>query len=380
MPLPAGLTTDVIDAPHGARAALCDRVRPLRRSDMPALVTLYVRVFGMPPTGRLDASAYLERLLFGHPWVDEEVPSMVYEDDDGVPAGLIGVIARPMVWRGRPIRLALGHHFMVAPESRGRLAALELMRGFLGGAQDAAVLEACTPWRRLWEALGGSVAVLPGLWWSRVLGPFRYARGLARGMGLPAAGARALNPIVEAGDRLAARMVPALRLAPPQAATSHPLDPDALVEVMTSAPRQSLRGSFDQASAAWLLGQLRGKTQRGELHGIVLRRSSNAIVGWYLYFLKPRGISQVVALQAGRDQLDTVFDHLASHAFARGAGILAGQANREMIGTLSRRHGLMHQPADTWQLVHSRWPDLLQDIHAGDAAFSRLESDWWITY
>lgn len=356
-------------------------VRPVQASDLDGLVALYLHVHGEPPTGGADqARTYLGHLLFGHPWMAKDLPSLVYEDAEGRPAGLLAVVPRPMQQHGESLRLALGHHFMVAPASRSSLAAVELMRTFLAGPQDVSMFEACTPWRRLWEAMGGSVAVIPGLQWSRVLGPCRYGIGLATRKGLPAVGARLLGPIVSAGDRLAARLVPALRLAPSAGFTAHPIDADGCAAVSAWLPRQALHPVLDRGQAAWLLEHLHRKTHRGHLQGMVLRRADGAIAGWYLYYLKPHGVSQVVALQADRGHLDAAFDHLAQHAHTRGAGVLAGQGDREVLGTIGRRHGLIHQRADSWQLVHSRRPDLLHDIHAGDAVMSRLETDWWITY
>lgn len=354
------------------------RVRAITRADLPALVALYVRVFGAPPGGLDAASAYLERLLFDHPWVDGELPSLVFEASDGEPAGLLGVMPRPMLLHGQRLRLAIGHHFMVAPEARAALASVQLMRAFLAGPQDIATLEACTPWRKLWEALGGSVALVPGLRWTSVIGPCRFAVGLATGRWRQAAW---LEGAARLGDRVAARVVPRLR-RPGEACdlTADPLVPDHLTAVHGEASRRATLAALNRSSACWLLDHLAAKTARGRLEGVLLRSKAGVVVGWYLYYAKPRGLSQVVVFDAAPAFGEAAFSHMLAHAHDRGCGALAGQVDRSLLEVVSAAPVWAYQPADSWQLVHGRRPELLSDVHAGRLPLSRLESDWWLSY
>jgi hypothetical protein len=360
------------------RASARGRVRTLERGDLPALVSLYLRVFGPPPSGGAAvATAYLERLLFAHPWPADDLPSLVFEDADGEPAGLLGVVPRPVERRGQRLRLAIGHHFMVAPEARGTLASVQLMRAFLKGPQDIAVLEACTPWRKLWEALGGSVALLPGLKWTCVFAPCRAAVGLVASRWPPAR--RLLGPAA-IGDRLAARVFPRWRPEPAGPLVAHPLDAAALSRARQAIRRSGPRVVLSEAAATWVLDHLAAKTHRGRLVGTMLCQESGEPAGWYLYYLKPLGLSHVVAIEAAADHLETVFAHMVSHARAHGVGALAGQIDKALLGVAGIAAGLIQQPVDSWQLVHALAPDLLNDVHSGHFPLSRLESDWWMTY
>jgi hypothetical protein len=354
------------------------RVRTLQRGDLPALVALYLRVFGPPPDGGVaEATAYLERLLFAHPWHADDLPSLVFEDAGGAPAGLLGVVPRPIERRGRMLRLAIGHHFMVAPEVRGTLASVQLMRAFLKGPQDIAVLEACTPWRKLWEALGGSVALLPGLRWTHVFAPCQAAIGIAASRWHPV---RWLLGPAAVADRLAARVVTRWRPDPPPTLVARPLDGVSLAAATAAVRGSAPRRVFDAAAASWLLDHLAAKTHRGRLIGMALCDQNGDPAGWYLYFLKPLGLSQVVAVDAAPDQLEAVFAHLVAHARAHGAGAIAGQVDKPLLGVAGVAAGVIQQPADSWQLVHALVPELLNDVHSGHFPLSRLESDWWMTY
>lgn len=378
MAIPAVSLRPVERAPATRSAPSRGRVRTLQPSDLPALVALYLRVFGPPPSGgAAEATAYLERLLFAHPWVADDLPSLVFEDAGGEPAGLLGVVPRPVERRGHRLRLAIGHHFMVAPEVRGTLASVQLMRAFLKGPQDIAILEACTPWRKLWEALGGSVALLPGLKWTHVFAPCRAAVGLVASR-WPLA-RRLLRPAALA-DRLAARVSPQWRPEPAAPLVARPLDAVSLSTTGQAIRRTAARAVLDEAAAAWLLDHLAAKTHRGRLVGATLWHESGEPAGWYLYYLKPLGRSHVVAIDAAADHIEAVFAHMVAHARAHGVGALAGQIDKALLGVAAIAAGLIQQPVDSWQLVHALAPDLLNDVHSGHFPLSRLESDWWMTY
>lgn len=378
MAIPAVCLRPAERAAAARPASARGRVRTLERGDLPALVALYLRVFGPPPSGGVaEATAYLERLLFAHPWLADDLPSLVFEDAGGEPAGLLGVVPRPVERRGQRLRLAIGHHFMVAPEVRGTLASVQLMRAFLKGPQDIAVLEACTPWRKLWEALGGSVALLPGLKWTHVFAPCQAAVGLAASRWPPAR--RLLRPAA-IGDRLAARVFPRWRPEPPGPLVARPLDAAALSTAGQAIRRSAPRVVLDEPAAAWLLDHLAAKTHRGRLVGTMLSQESGEPAGWYLYYLKPLGLSHVVAIDAAADHFEAVFAHLVRHARAHGAGVLAGQIDKALLGVAGVAAGVIQQPVDSWQLVHALAPDLLNDVHSGHFPLSRLESDWWMSY
>src|SRR3989442_3339052 len=151
------------------------RVRTCVESDVPRIAELYRRVWTSAADRPLAYSeAYFAEMLFRNACHDDDLPSLVYEDDGGEVVGCLGVMPRRMSIRGRPVRMAISHNFMVAPGSRSSLAGVQLMRAFFAGAQDLSIAESNDTSRRVWEGLGGSTAPIYEMVWTRPLRPGRY--------------------------------------------------------------------------------------------------------------------------------------------------------------------------------------------------------------
>lgn len=357
------------------------RTRPVAESDLPGLAALYVRVFGAPAGGSHAAAAsYLGRLLFESPWPDSELPSLMYEDADGRPAGLLGVVARPMVFRGRPIRVAICHHFMVAPETRTTLASVALTKAALAGPQDLTVAEACAPWRQLWEHIGGTTSLLHGLTWTRALRPAGLAVGALDRRGLPRVCSAALHPVSRIIDRTAARMVPMLSAPGSSPLTAASLDADGLCAAMHQLCVGSLQPVWNRHTLQWALDQLRAKVHRGTLFAVGVATGRGDLVGFYLYYAKPGGISHLVCSGARPEYRAQVLEHMVRHAWDQGAAAVAGQLDRAVAPCVAEWPVLLSQPDANWRLVHSGRDDLLNAVHSGEAPLSRFESEWWLTF
>src|SRR6266487_3188634 len=92
------------------------RIRTLERGDIPQLVVLSQQAFQRRERVGTDAmTAYFERIFFQNPWVDADLPSLVYEDKTGRVGGFVGVVPRRMLFRGEPIRVAVTTH-QAAPD------------------------------------------------------------------------------------------------------------------------------------------------------------------------------------------------------------------------------------------------------------------------
>src|SRR5438067_2112036 len=118
------------------------RVRPLVPQDIPQILDLYAAVFVPPTRSSVDGlRSALHTVFFGHPWRDDDLPSLAYEDHTGRIVGCVGVMPRPMSMNGRPIRAAVSHTFMVERGSRPTLAGVELVKRFLSGPQDLSIAQ-----------------------------------------------------------------------------------------------------------------------------------------------------------------------------------------------------------------------------------------------
>ena len=115
-------------------------IRPLERADLTSAATLYDVGFRDGPCPADPAIAdILERILFGNPWADPELPSLIATDDQGRAVGFIGAIPRRMRLGGRPVRLVVASHFVVDPAARhqGRDRAAAAGRSEAAGHPDA---------------------------------------------------------------------------------------------------------------------------------------------------------------------------------------------------------------------------------------------------
>lgn len=369
-----------VDRGDMPRASAASRVRPLVERDLPHIVSLYEQVFA-GRAGRAPGSTgdHLEQILCKSPWRDPTLPSLVCEDGAGRIVGCLGVMPRRMRIGGRSIRAAISHSFMVEPGSRASLAALALARAFLAGGQDLSVAEGGGPSRRILESLGGSTSLLYSLRWTRPLRPGRYLLSYLRRRGLPAALSAAVAPLCAAADMLAPRIAGASMRTTRSRLTGQDLAPGDLLACLSgTAADRALRPRYDGAFLDWFLDLLAARRGRGRFEKVAVRDGSGTLVGWYLFYLNPGGISEVVQVGAMRGFMGDVVDHLFERAYRGGAVAVSGQMDPAAFQALAARRCVFHHDGISWFLVHSRDPEVLEAIHRGDAFLTRLEGEWCI--
>ncbi|MGH8311847.1 MAG: GNAT family N-acetyltransferase [Gammaproteobacteria bacterium] len=355
-------------------------MRPLQDDDLPGIADLYRRVYPERPAASLTILRQrLEQILLHHPWRDEQFPSLVYEDATGAIAGFLGVMPRPMRFNGRSLTAAVSHSFLVAPGSRSSLAALQLARRFLEGPQDLSLAEGNDRSRRLWEGFGGSVLPLYSLSWMRPLRPGRYALDFLRRRGMRPAVGSLLRPLSALLDGMAPLVLPKLLrpAAPTFAAES--LRPSQAAAGFAECTKRALRPEYDTAALVWLLEMLRANRAHGELRHMAVADQSGVVRGWYVYYLRPDGMAEILQLVAASDEAGTVFDHVLHSARLAGASAVSGALDPALLGTLAGRSCLFHHDGHSWMLVHSRQAAILMAFHQGKAFLSRLDGEWWIT-
>lgn len=360
--------------PHVSASSLITtkgRIRPLAEDDVSQITDLWWRVVRRPSP---SSASLMKRLFFESPWRDSALSSLVYEDASGSLIGCLGIMPRPMVFRGCAIRAAVGHHFIVEPSRRGTRAGIELVRDFLRGPQDLSLAVGNEFGRRIWTFLGGSVAPLHSFSWTRALRPARYALDFLRDRGLPASAAVTLHPACQALD--ATLHLFALK-AP--SALSDDLDAVTMMACLSAfAGDRALQPCYDVSSLAWLLDTLGKTPERGDLHKVAVRTYSGRPLGWYVYYLGPSGAAEVLQVGGKEDTVREVLQHLFYHARQRGAIAVTGPMDARLLRALSENNCVFHGPGNSWTLIHSRDPRIGHAIHAGDAFLSRLEGARWM--
>lgn len=357
-------------------------VRALVPEDISQVTELYATVFSPPVAGSLDGlQSALHEMFFCHPWLDDRLPSLVYQEKNRRIVGCLGVMPRPMSLDGRPIQAAITHTFMVDPRSRTTLAGVELIRTLLSGWQDVTLAQGTSLSRRIFEAVGGSTSLLQSLGWTRVLRPSRYTLSFLKRRGLPAAFSAALAPFCSAADAITGRILPPpLRLSA-SGLSGEELDPEMLGKCLSEFSRdRALRPKYDVASLKWLLGLLARQNGDVAFKKILVRDSSQETVGCYLYYRHAAGVADVVQIAARPKAINEVLEHLFYDAYRHGLMAVSGQLDARFLPALGAKYCLFNRGDGSWLLAHSKRPDLLAAVHRGDAFLTRLEAEWWIGF
>lgn len=356
------------------------RIRPLVEADIAPLTRLHRRTFGTdtPLTDR-QLHDYLLQLFCRHPWFDERLPSLIYEESEGRIAGCLGVMPRPMVFAGRPILAVVSHNFMVDPDHRSPRAAMELLKALFAGPQDLSLAEGNDSSRRLWKAMGAATSMAYSLRWTCPLEPARFALAVLSRRGLAGWAAKGLRPLSALADLAAARLPGGpLRRPLPELEAEEPDNAALADEIGRHAQRFPLAPSYESAALGWLLATLDARPDRGPLRRVLLRKQGR-VVGWYLYYLRPGDVSEVVQAAAAGPAAGEVLDHLFHDARRHGATAVTGLLDPSLLPALSERPCLFHRGRTaTWLLLHAREERYLRPLLTGDAFFTRLEGEWWL--
>src|SRR4051794_40734299 len=141
---------------------------------------------------------------------------------------------------------------MVDPRSRHTLVGIEMLRAFFAGPQDLSLAEGNDTSRQLWRALGGGVAALYSLRWTRPLRPLTYGLSLAARHGLTRRGAACLKPLCSLLDHAGRRLAGPRTGGAANGITVEPLASRQLLDCIERFGRRvALRPRYTEATLAW---------------------------------------------------------------------------------------------------------------------------------
>jgi len=364
-------------------------IRPFESHDAEAVASLWQYWFrNQTRVPDADLVDLVRRIYVDHPNRADGVTPLVAEDG-GTLLGFLGVTVTPVVLDERPATLAGVFPSVVDPRAPTAVASL-LLRTFLRGPQAFTFSDGGhVKFERMWEMLGGRIAQLQSLRWMK---PFRPARVAAHAVteGRWRHLRPVLGPLAAGADWVARRAAPLrLRSTPPSAPrerqrhgplAGEPATPASLLEATERLHGgMRLRPAYAEAYLHWLLGEMARTRSLGTLTATVLRDPAGAVAGWYVYYLKPGGVSRVFALEAAPRFVDGVVDHLFAHADAGGAGALIGRLEPRLRSPMEARGCLLHL-GGSLLMVHARDASLMDDALLGRVAISRLDGEnwyWW---
>lgn len=357
------------------------RIRPCRLEDAEAVGDLHRRVFRdagpQPLHGAADPATYYRTLLFENPWVDEELPSLALTDADDVIVGLLGVMPRPMRFRGTPIRCAVSTALMIDPTLHDPGAALRLLKAFIDGAQDLSWTDGATDTTaKLWKAVGGSIVPALSVKWARVFKPSRLALMHRTSTGSSVArrvASAACRPLDAAVARLSPFRVDASGLE------TRPLALGELTEwIGKIGASKQLCPSYDEETIGWLMDFLLRYRHRGELMAEAIMRPGGRVAGWSIRYSNPGRIDELLQLGVLAGTAEEVLKAVFESASRRGAAAIQGRVEAWYLSELWNLHCFGKR--GSWALLHSKSPEISHAVLSGEAFLSELDGELWMPY
>lgn len=359
-------------------------VRPLLEDDIPQVAQLYWTVM-RERRGSAPAALYssIRELYFTNPWIDKQIPSLVY-DEKGKVVGFLGVVPRRMSLRGQSIRVAFGGNFTVAPQFRSTLAGLRLLSTYLAGGQDLSQTDSANDISRaLLVRLGFTTIVPLSIHWLRPLRPARlaaYAASRLMSPGLSSAFELVAPPLCAPMDAFAEKSASNPFRRTESRLQAEELSVGALLGCLAEfRSGRSLWPEYDESSLKWLLDYMEQRKAHGNLRKVLLREADGKVAGWYIYYFRQGDLAEVAQIGGPAQSTKDVLDHLFHDAWSRGAIALHGVVDRSRMADFSDKN-CFFTCRGGWTVAHSRNPELLGVLNSGDALLSRLDGEWCLAF
>ncbi len=353
-------------------------IRPIAPHEIPQIAELYRLVDRSDwRIAAAEVPVWLRRILLGDPWADPEIPTLVHVESSGEITAFIGSHVRRMRFDGRTIRLAVCGPLIVHPKARNRAVGPRLWRRYLEGPQELTTTDgASDEMRQIFELIGGQMLHPSSIVWARVFRPFEFVgrRALRRRPRAGAVGA-GVSPVL---DQIVARTVPYFAAPQGHDTRSEPLTPQLLLEHLPVVAR-SLRlfPDYDEPYLDWLFAELHHNRTWGTPVRRLVRDRQGRVLGWFVYYLLDGSGCRVLQVASADRRAADVLEALFSDAVQRGGAAVQGRVEPRLLAALAQRGSVFRYSARS--LVHSKDPELLAVLGAGQALLTRLEGDWWMS-
>jgi hypothetical protein len=365
---------------HKGQRQLMGGVRALQPRDLASVARLYESVLERKGLeGSRDFLRKLRHVLIGHPWRDMRLSSFVFENEEGIITGCLGVLPRRMYLNGKEICVAISHSFIVEPESRPTLAALQLARAFLTGPQELSLAEGNEISRRIWEGIGGYTSPVRSLYWTKPLRAGSYVASVMKRRGLSPLMEAVLRPPCWLVDRLN-RLIPGSGDRVDRASVEGvELNSRSLVDAFHKVSRESdLTPQYDVRTISWILDTIEAASPGAPIRKVLVKKGDES-VGWYLYRMRADRTAEVIQLYGRHTSLSTVFWHLLCTAYDDGAVAVSGRSDPNAAKAFGKSGCIFHHDGDSWFLAHSRSQAVMDSLYRDKAFLTRLEGEWWIS-
>jgi len=340
--------------------------------------SLYFRAMrgkSQQPSAKL--AEYFCEMLLGNPWASPEIPARVCLEDGKVIAAL-GVVPRPMEFRGENIIAATLTQFMVDPEHRRSPAAMQLLCRCFEGPQDMTWVDgASDPVHLFHRACGSLPAHFYSLHWMRVLRPFEMGREILSRRGSKGRLFHGITGLLSRPADFVAQRLPPFGAGKPGFSALPVSSEELLACIREIGWREPLKPRYDPRSFAWLTGQAARAQAFGQFRMLVVFDAAGLKCGWLAYFAKRGGTAYLLQLGVRRaDHFEAVLRALFADAWDVGCAVVKGPSRPEQLTALTQNYCVLRHPGSS-ALIHSRNPDLLNAVRLGEAALSGLDGERW---
>jgi len=355
-------------------------IRPFVKADTTSVADLISKVLherkGPTPPSLPD---HLSQLFLENPWVQEDIPSHVYEDSQNKLVGFFGILPRRMTLQGKTVRLAFGSNFVVDPESRSSMAAVQLIRAFMKGPQDVSITDSANESsRQMLRSLGFKISPIYSLIWARPLQPLRY--GLLGAARLKKKGSIArlssvVSPFAGLLDSAATKLSASPFYHAHLTTVEEDATPDAIVQALSTIPGKNwLLPEYSAESLNWILQFIQKRNAYGPLIKKLIRNQDGKLIGWYIFGKSDGKIGDVLQLGTEASSAKLVLNHLFRDAYKEGLVGLHGRMEPQFMDEMSRSASFFLRQG-SWTLLNSKNPEYAEPFLTGNNFFSKLEGE-----
>ncbi len=365
---------------NASSRSLQSRIRPFVQDDIPQVATLIKGSFDFAKklSVRFISDA-LEEVLFHNPWVDKNIPSLVYQHSDGTVKGFIGASPREMMFNGEPVTLAITHNFVVESGPHSFMTGVKLYKSILEGPQDLIISgSAGDTTKYIAEKAGGTIAYAHSYYWWLPIRPFQSGLGYIGNNKFASFLSVGLKPMASVGEFLIGIMAGApFRYHRPEADLVKLSASDLVACQNEFSVRYALRPAYSPETLQWVLDTAGKAMHLGKIEAIGVYNKKGCLAGWFIVFLNPGGKCEVLQMKARDGKEALVFENLIYHTWQEGAVELIGRLEPAFMRTVSRSWSF-YRPGRMWMLLHGKRMDIITAICRGDMFLSRLEDDIWL--
>jgi hypothetical protein len=355
------------------------RVRAAVDEDLPAIAALHAKIYPAGAGGSSERRlSYLNNILFQHPWRDERLGSLLYEDSAGKIAGFLGVMPRPMLINQESVQMAISHNFMVDPESRASLGSVSLAKAFFAGPQTLSVCQpADETSRKLWRACGATPARLYSFTWVWPLRPMAYVVDRLQDHAIPSTlrtvGTH-LAKLLDRGGRFTGMSV----FHPPvHQHACEELTAEGLLDCIREfSSNRVLKPVYNEQTFKWIFNALQGKRRLGKLIGRQVRRDDGQRLGYYLYYANTNGVSQVLQVGGRSGGVGEVLKELAYDAWKNDAVALSGWLDPHYAEDIAAKSLYLKYDHQAPLLIQSAESAVEFAVGTGRMFLTPLEGEW----